>query len=178
MRMFGLVESAHGEAVSEHRRHPVANFELSASTFGLTNDSTCLRLLLRVMGVASRSRTAFSPAEVSLERAALPVSSQSAPPSARVFNDGSSRFVVGRVGFMRAISPQEDIFLDDMGVHSSGGVSRVRISQFADDAIGSWRGWRVRACELFSRCELDSDVRGHWPVPFVTIHDPVLEIPN
>ena len=44
------------------------------------------------MGVASRDCTALSPAEVSLEReAALHVSSQSAPPSARVFNvDGFS----------------------------------------------------------------------------------------
>ena len=46
----------------------------------------------RVMGVASRSRTAFPPAEVSLERdVTLPVSSQRAPPSPRVLNvDGSS----------------------------------------------------------------------------------------
>ena len=45
-----------------------------------------------------------------------------------------------------------DIFRRDMGVHSRGGVSRVRIAQFADDKIGSWRG-------RFSRCELNSDVR-------------------
>ena len=44
------------------------------------------------MGTTSRSRTVFPPAEVSLERdAALPVSSQSAPPYARVSNiDGCS----------------------------------------------------------------------------------------
>ena len=41
------------------------------------------------MGVASRSHTAFPPADVSLElEAALPVSSQSAPPSARVLQVG------------------------------------------------------------------------------------------
>ena len=45
-----------------------------------------LGLLSRVVGVASRSRTAFPLAEVSLEsEAALLVSSQSAPPSARIF---------------------------------------------------------------------------------------------
>ena len=38
-----------------------------------------------VMGISSRSRTALPPAEASLERgAALPVSSQSIPPSACV----------------------------------------------------------------------------------------------
>ena len=43
-------------------------------------------LLSHVMGVATRSRTAFPPDEVSLQReTALPVSTQSASPSARVF---------------------------------------------------------------------------------------------
>ena len=47
------------------------------------------------MGITSRNRTAFPPADVSLEReAAWPVSSQSAPPSARVSNLGG--FFVGR----------------------------------------------------------------------------------
>ena len=89
-------------------------------------------LLSRVTGVTSRSRIGFPHAQVSLEReAALPVSSQSAPPSARV-----------------------------MGVHSRGGVSRVRVSQFADDEIRPRRGRRVRAYELFYRCEPDSDAQG------------------
>ena len=44
-------------------------------------------LLSRVTGVAPRSHIALPPSEVSLEReAALPVNSQSAPPSARVLN--------------------------------------------------------------------------------------------
>ena len=105
------------------------------------------------MGVASRSRTAFRPAEVSLERdSALPVSSQSATPapsSARVFN-----------------VDEEDVFLDDMGVHSRGGVSRVRVPHLADDELVSWCGRRVRACELFSRCELNSGVRGRQSILF------------
>ena len=52
-------------------------------------------------------------------------------------------------------------------MHTRGGVSRVRISLFADDEIDSWRWRRVCACELFSRCELDSDVRRHRPVPLI-----------
>ena len=40
--------------------------------------------------------------------------------------------------------------MDDMGVPSGGGVSRVPISQFAGDEICSLR---VRACDLFSRGE-------------------------
>ena len=47
------------------------------------------------MGIISRSRTAFPPAEVSLEReTALRVSSKLAPPSARVSNiDGFSQVI-------------------------------------------------------------------------------------
>ena len=58
---------------------------------GLVNDSTFL-LVDCSLGVASRNCAALSPAELSLEReATLHVSSQSAPPSARVFNvDGCS----------------------------------------------------------------------------------------
>ena len=52
-------------------------------------------LLSQVMGVASRSLTAFPSVEVSLERdGALPVSSQSAPRSARVFNVGGFSWVI------------------------------------------------------------------------------------
>ena len=56
---------------------------------------------------------------------------------------------------------EEDVFLDDMGVHFRGGVSRVRISEVADDEIVSWRERRVLACGLTSRCERNSDVQGH-----------------
>ena len=47
---------------------------------------------------------------------------------------------------------EDDVFQRNMGVHTRGGVSRVRVSQFVDDEIASWRG-------RSSRCELDSDVR-------------------
>ena len=74
-----LVESAHEEAPSEHhRRDLVANREPSASIFraGERLDVLARGLLSRVNGVASRVRTAFPPAEVSLEReAALSVKS-------------------------------------------------------------------------------------------------------
>ena len=66
---------------------------------------------------------------------------------------------------------EEDVFLDDKGVHFRGGVSRVHISQMAADEIGSWRGRRVRARDLLSRFELDSDVRGHRSVFFVEIRN-------
>ena len=106
MRMVRtLVEYARGEALSEHRRRDlVANWDPSAPIFGLTNDLMCLRVDCCHESMVSHrgSRTAFPPAEVSLEReAALPVRSQSAPPSARVFKvDGSPRIFVECVGYM------------------------------------------------------------------------------
>ena len=118
------------------------------------------------MGVTSRRRTAFPLAEVSPERdGALPVSSQSAPPSARVPNvDGFSwvidepvRDMLGRAVF----ATEDDVFLVDMEVHSRGDGSRVRILQVADDEVVSWRERRVHECDLFSRSERESDVRGH-----------------
>ena len=64
-------------------------------------------LLLRVMGVASRSRTAFPSAEVSLRREAA-LARELTPSSVHVFNE-------------------KYVFLDDMGVHSRGDVPRARI---------------------------------------------------
>ena len=68
-------------------------------TTSLLND---LEVPVRGLGVASRSRTAFPPADVSLElEAALPVSSQSTPPCARVLHvHGSSWDLVEPVGDM------------------------------------------------------------------------------
>ena len=66
-----LVEPAHGDALSEHRRwDPVANCEPSASIFRANErlDVHARGLLSRDNGVASRGRTAFQAAEVSLER--------------------------------------------------------------------------------------------------------------
>ena len=92
-------------------------------------DVPALGLLSLVMGIASWSRTTFPPAEVSLEReAAVPVSSQSAPPSARVLNVAP---VLGELG--RAIVVKEDdAFLGDMVVHYLGDWSRVHF----------FTGWR------------------------------------
>ena len=67
------------------------------------------------MGVTSRSRTAFPPVEVSLEREdALPVSAQSSTPLARVFKDGFSWVIdepvcdiPGRAVFVT----EDDVFL-------------------------------------------------------------------
>ena len=92
-----LVESACAEALMERRRgNLVADREPSffTSWTGERLDMIARGLLSRVMGITSRSRIALTLAEVSLEReAALPVRSQSAPPSARVSNfDG---FFVG-----------------------------------------------------------------------------------
>ena len=115
------------------------------------------------MGVATRSRLAFPPAEVSLEReAALSVSTQSVAPFDRVFNvDGFSWVIdepvcdiLGRA----VLVTEDDVFLGDRDVHSCGDGSRVRISQVADDAIVSWREQRFHTNELFSRSERISDV--------------------
>ena len=81
-----LVKSAHDEALmARRRRNLLVNRQPSffISWSGERLDVPASGLLSGVMGVASRNRTAFPPAEVSLEReAALPVT----PPSARVFS--------------------------------------------------------------------------------------------
>ena len=70
-----LAESARDEALMERRRRNLSFFN---SWTGERLDLLAHGLLSRVMGISSRSRTAHTPAEVSLEReAALPVSSQS-----------------------------------------------------------------------------------------------------
>ena len=77
-----LVESERDEALMERRRR-----NLMVGWTGERLDLLARGLLSRVMGITSRSRTPSPPVEVSLEReAALPVSSQSAPSSARVSN--------------------------------------------------------------------------------------------
>ena len=72
--------------MARRRWNLVVNREPSFSLNSLTGEQLDVPgrgLLSRVMGVASRSRTAFPNAEVSLEReAALPVSSWTAPPLA------------------------------------------------------------------------------------------------
>ena len=88
------------------------------------------------MGISSRGRTALPPVEASLEReAALTVSSQSTPPSARVSNiDGFSWVIDEPVLDMLGgafFVIENDVFLGDMGVHSQTGGSRPPISQVA-----------------------------------------------
>ena len=126
-------------------------------------------LLSRVTAVKSRSRTAFPPAEASLEReVALPVSSQSTPPSARFSDidglswvmDEPARDTLGRAVF----ATENDVFLGDMGVHSRADGSRDRISQVADDEIVSWRERRFHAYEAFSCSERNADARSHRSV--------------
>ena len=84
------------------------------------------------MGITSRSGIDFPPAEATLEHeAALPVSSQSTPPSARISNldgfswviDERARDVLGRMQFFVI---ESDVFLGVMGVHSRADGSRVR----------------------------------------------------
>ena len=77
----------------------------------------------------------------------------------------SHREPVGDVPGQASFVTEDDVFRRDVGAHSRAGVSRVRISQFADGEIVSWRGRCVRACELCSRCELSAVVQGHRPVP-------------
>ena len=68
------VESARDEALME-RPESRGQSRAFASWTGEQHDVPARGLLSRAMGVASRSRTAFPPAEVSLQGAALPVSS-------------------------------------------------------------------------------------------------------
>ena len=58
------------------------------------------------------------------------------------------------------VSLRNVVFLSDMGVHSLGYKSRIRIAKAADDKTVSRRERRVHACDLFSRSERDSDARG------------------
>ena len=106
------------------------------------------------------------------------MNSQSAPPSARVSDvDGFSWISDEPVGNMpvRAVSVAEDVvFLGDMGVHSLGGGSRVRISRAEDNEMVSWQERLVHARD-FSRSEQDSDARGHRSVSFEDCSQPVAE---
>ena len=112
------------------------------SFLALVNDSTCVRVWIALTshGITSRSRTAFTLSEISLEReAALPVSFLSTPLFARISNvvgfswvsDELVRGMVGRAVFVT----ENDVFLGEMGVHSRANGSRVRISRVADDEI-------------------------------------------
>ena len=112
-------------------------------------------LLSRDMVIAPQIRAAFP---------ISPMNSQSTPSSARVSDGEGFSWVSDEPVddmLVRAVLDTEDVvFLGDMGVHSLGNRSRIRISQAADDEIVSWRKPRVHACELFSRSERDSDARG------------------
>ena len=167
--VWTLVESARGEALMEHRRRNLVvsrepSFFLSWT--GEQLDMPTCGLLSRVMSVATRSRPVSPPAEASLEReTALPVSAQSTPASASVFNvDGFSRVndepirdLLGRT----VVVTEDDVFLGDMGVHSRSDGSRVRIAHFADDLVVSWHERRVRVYELFGHTEQVSETQGH-----------------
>ena len=89
-----LIVSVRVEALVERRRQNLVVDRVPSSFFpGLVNDTTCLRVDCTHEWV-SRSRTAFPPAEASLEREVpLPVSSQFAPPSVRVSNIGGFSWV-------------------------------------------------------------------------------------
>ena len=93
-----LVESSRGESLMERcRLNLVVNREssfFSSSWPGEQLDWLVRKLLSRVMSVASGSLVALPPAEVSFENdAALPVSSQSAPPHPLAFLDVDGFFV-------------------------------------------------------------------------------------
>ena len=63
--------------------------------------------------------------------------------------------LVGDMLGLATLVTEDYVFLRYMGVHSRDGVSRVRLSQFADGEIVSWH-------RRLSHCELNnSDVRGH-----------------
>ena len=110
---------------------------------------------------------------------ALLVSSLSAPPSAHVFDvDGFSWVLDEPVDDMpgRAVSVTEGVvFLGDVGVHSLGDGSRIRILQAADDEIVSWRERRFHAFLAVNEI-LMLKITGQSLLK--TIHNPLLKIPN
>ena len=147
-----LVESARVEALMERCRRNLVIDRETSSFLGLVNDATCLRvdysreLWVSHHGVARLSHLLRFPllvcstAGFSLEReAALPVSSQSTPPSGRVSKlmvfswviDEPVRDMLGRAVFVT----ENDVYLGDMGVHSRPDGSRVRMSQVADEDL-------------------------------------------
>ena len=124
------------------------------------------RGLLSHVSVATRSRTAFPADKVSLEReTALLVSTQSTPPSARVFNvDGfreslTNLFVMSldeRSSSLRMMSSLETWVST---LVTTGDEFPFRILQTMK--LSPCRERRVRACELFGRNERSSEAPGH-----------------
>ena len=164
-----LVVSAREKALMKRRRwNFVVNREPSffISWTGERLDPPARGLLSRVIGITSRSRTVFQPAEVSLEReTALPVSSQCAPPSARVSNIDGFSWVIGEpVRDMlgrKFLSLRMMSFWVTWGVQSRADGSRVRISQVADEELVFLREGRFHAYEAFSRNERNASARSH-----------------
>ena len=149
-----LVESARDEALMERCRwNLVVDREPSffISWTGEQLDLVARGLLSRVMGVTSRSRTAF-PNRGGFTRA-CGCFAREFP----IYTTFRSRFIdelfrdmLGRAVFVT----ENDVFPGDIGVHSQADGSRVRISQIADDEIVSWRERRIHANEAFSAVEL------------------------
>ena len=80
---------------------------------------------------------------------------------------------------MRAVSVAEDfVFFGDIGVHSLGDGSRIRISLAANDEMVSWQERLVHARDLFFRSERGSDARGHWSVPAEDSLQPIADDPE
>ena len=98
------------------------------------------------LGVATRNRPTFPPAETSLElEPFLLVSAQSTSPSARMFNVDGFPWVIDE-----PIRTEDDVLLGDLGVHSRSGGSRVRSAHVADDVF-SWHERRFARYGLFGR---------------------------
>ena len=158
--IFGLVELARDETLTEHRRrNHLVNCEPSVSIpwLGERLDVLALGLLSLVMGIASWSRTTFPPAGITLDHdAALCVGSQSASPSSLVLNVDVLPWVIGELH----CGELDEQFLS-LRVKSSWVTwvctlevgSRVRMLQGADDEIVFWRKLPTHAYELFSRSE-------------------------
>ena len=125
----------------------------------------------RVMGVATPSRPAFPPAEALLEReTALPVSAQSTLPSALVFYvDGFSwvidepfRDILGRA----VLFTEDDVFLENVCVHSRSGESALRMLQTMKLFPGTNVGFVCTSCSVTGQVCLNT-----------TGYTPLLEIP-
>ena len=117
----------------------VVNREPSLVTFWNDErlDVPARGLLLRVMDIAFQRHIALPLFDVTLEcEAVLPMHSQSGPASARVSDGDGSSWVFGEhIGeiLVQAVFVAEDVvFLGDIGVHSLGDGSRIRISLAAD----------------------------------------------
>ena len=183
--VWRLVESARSKSLLVRRRlNLLVSCEPSFVIFRKMNDSTCILVdCLHQLWPSPLRVVLPSPFEVSIKCARdLSMYSQSAPPSTSVSDGECFPLVFDElVGDppVQALSVAKDVvFPGDMGVHSLGDGSRVRISLAADDPMVSWHEQLVYARGLFSCSGRGSEARGHQSVSVEDRLQPSAEDPE